>query len=81
MEVAVFEESNQSLDDSNASTKSDDSWSLGSNEVYLNNIKHCRKKCKNHSWMFFTLDQSINSNFDNDSIVLKWQATLTKKQV
>ena len=44
MDVLGSEEPDQSLDDSDASSKSDDSWSLGSNECYLDNIKHGRKK-------------------------------------
>ena len=46
MDVSGSEESNQSLDDSNASSKSDDSWNLGSNKSYLDNIKHSRNKFK-----------------------------------
>ena len=43
MDVSGSEEFDQSLDDSDASSKSNDSWSLGSNESYLKNIKHIRK--------------------------------------
>ena len=46
MEVSGSEDSNPSLDDSNASVKSDDSWSLGSNKNYLDNIKHSKKNLK-----------------------------------
>ena len=44
MEVSGSEESDQPLDDSDASSKSDDSWSLGSNESYLDDMKYSRKK-------------------------------------
>ena len=43
MEVSGSEDSDQSLDDSDASSEIDDSWSLGSNKGYLDNIKHSRK--------------------------------------
>ena len=43
MEAPWSEESDQSLDDSDESSKSDDSWSLGSNEGYLDNIKQVEK--------------------------------------
>ena len=44
IEVSGSEDSDQFLGDSDASSKNDDSWSLGSNESYLNNIKYSRKK-------------------------------------
>ena len=47
MKVWGSEDSDQSLNDGNASGKSYGSWSLGSNEDYLDNIKYSRKNSKN----------------------------------
>ena len=52
MEVSGSEESDQSLDNSDSSSKSDDSWSLGSNESYWDNIKYSRKWFKKYSEKF-----------------------------
>ena len=68
MEVSGSEDSYQSLNDSDTSSKSDDSWSLSSNEGYLDNIKHSRKKFKTHSETFLILDQCINSKFNYESL-------------
>ena len=64
MEVSGSEDSNQFLDNSDTSSKSDDSWSLVANEGWLDYIKHSRKKIEKHSEMFLTLDQCIKSNFN-----------------
>ena len=42
--------------------------SLGSNEDYLDNIKHSRKKLKTYSEKFSTLDKYVNSNFNYESL-------------
>ena len=57
LEVSGSEESDQSLDNSDASSKSNDSQSLGSNKDYLHNIKHSRTKLKKHSekFLFFNI--------------------------
>ena len=44
MEVSRSEESNQSLGNSDAPSKSNDSWSLGSNKGDLDTIKQKIKK-------------------------------------
>ena len=77
IEVPGSEESDQSLNDSDASSKSDDSWSLGSNESYLDNIKHSRKKLKKNSENFLTISVLIPILTIN-LCILVWQTTLTK---
>ena len=52
MDISGSAESDQSLDDNNASSKSDDSFSLGSNKSFLDNIKNCRKRLKKYSKKF-----------------------------
>ena len=69
MKVSGSEKSDQSLDDSDASSKSNDSWSLGSNESYLDNIKYSRREnLKKHSEKCLRLDQYIKSNFNYESL-------------
>ena len=67
MKDSGSEESNQSLKDSDTSSKSDDSWTLGSNKSYLDNIEQSKEKLKKHSKTFSTLDQCINSHFFYES--------------
>ena len=43
IDVAESEEPTQSLDESDASSQSNASWSLGSNGIFLDNTKHSRK--------------------------------------
>ena len=43
MEISESEDSDQSLDNSDASKKSNDSWILGLNESYLDNFKYSTK--------------------------------------
>ena len=67
MEILGSEESNQSLDDSDTSSKNNGS-SLGSNKSYLDKIKHSRNFFEKPLEKFLTLDQCINSTFSYESL-------------
>ena len=66
IDVSKSEESGQSFDDNDASNKSDDSWSSGSNKNYLSKTKYYRKKIKKNS--FLILDECIDANFNYESL-------------
>ena len=79
MDISGFEELNQSLNNSYASGKHNDSWSLDSNKDSLDNIKYGRKKLKEHSEKVLTLDQCINSKFKYESLCSRLTCHTNKK--
>ena len=80
MEVSGSEESDESLDDSDASSKSDESWSIGSNKAYFVNFTHSRKK-KRLQRNVFKIRSVYSFQFNYESFRSCWTSHNNKKDI